>query len=169
MTWKASFRRNPPPTNPTSPISNLQIAIYRAVAYGIVGAAIGRPPTNCNAICWFSAGKQSVIALRRCDFVKQNHADERHPRVASLAPLGQFTFCSPLRCLTKLPDKRELAQFSFRFSICPDWITGGFGSLISQGMVLSSSFILIRRLLSALVFPKAAKTSRRKRKSTAAK
>jgi len=69
-----------------------QIAIYRAVAYGIVGAAIGRPPTNCVAICWFSAGKQSVIAFWRCDFVLQNHPDER---------------CSPLRRLTKLPDKRE--------------------------------------------------------------
>ncbi|MBQ3147225.1 MAG: hypothetical protein IJB91_05800, partial [Oscillospiraceae bacterium] len=54
-----------------------QIAIYRAVVKRLVGAAIGRPPTNCNAICWFSAGKQSVIALRRCDFVKQNHTDEQ--------------------------------------------------------------------------------------------
>ena len=74
-----------------------QIAIYRVVSNGIVGAAIGRPPTNCNAICWFSAGKQLVIALRRCDFVEQNHADER---------------CSPLRCVTKLPDKQELAGAS---------------------------------------------------------
>ena len=43
----------------------------------IVGAAIGRPPTNCVAICWFSAGKQCVIALRRCDFGLQNHAGDQ--------------------------------------------------------------------------------------------
>ena len=69
---------------------NMPILVYRGVSLGFVGAAIGRPPTNCNAICWFSAGKQSIIALRRCDFVKQNHADER---------------CSPLLSLTQLPEK----------------------------------------------------------------
>ena len=74
------------------------IPVCRAVANGIVGAAIGRPPTNCNAICWFSAGKQSVIAFRRCDFVSQNHPDERS---------------SPLRCLTKRPNKRGLADCRF--------------------------------------------------------
>lgn len=32
--------------------------------------------------------------------------------------------------------------YRFRFSICPDWITGGFGSTASQGIgFFSSSFI----------------------------
>jgi len=68
-----------------------------------VGAAIGRPPTNCVAICWFSAGKQLVIALRRCDFVKQNHTDEQ---------------CSPLRCLTNPPDKGQLADPVTNRAVC---------------------------------------------------
>ena len=74
----------------TSVFLSQQIAVYRGISYGIVGAAIGRPPTNCNAICWFSAAKQLFIALRRCDFVSQNHADEQ---------------CSPLQCLFELTDK----------------------------------------------------------------
>ena len=59
------------------------IPVCRAVANGIVGAAIGRPSTNCIAICWFSAGKQCIIALWRCDFVAQNHAGGRWPPLHS--------------------------------------------------------------------------------------
>jgi len=33
---------------------------------------------NCKAISEFSPGKQRIIAWRRCDFVKQNHADVVH-------------------------------------------------------------------------------------------
>ena len=38
--------------------------------------------------------------------------------------------------------RRETIIYFLRFSICPDWITGGFGSAISQEMgFFSSSFM----------------------------
>ena len=51
-------------THLTSPDSfpglNVQTFVCRGVSLGFVGAAIGRPPTNCNAICWFFAGNNRL-------------------------------------------------------------------------------------------------------------
>ena len=71
----------------------------------------------------------------------------------SASPLPRWDFATRQRTANGRPCNSNRYWSVLRFSMCPDWITGGLGSFISQsGDFFSSCFMALPP--SALVFPR---------------